>query len=133
MARNPSTLKAELVTKQWIIKTWLEADRFQYGQAAKFRPGPLLGCIVSVTGFCLTFRAMLEKRVEALGGVYSYALTPRCTHLVAESWSSAKAQYAMRSPSIKMVNKQWITDVSTNAYMPDEQFYCVANVEPSWP
>ncbi|GBG74237.1 hypothetical protein CBR_g17947 [Chara braunii] len=84
------------------------------------------GLVVCVTGLSKDARRWVQRETERLGGQYSPALHPRCTHLLVQSMAGRKFQHACKhgaKKGLQMVTLRWLLDsVKRNARMDESKY-----------
>ena len=135
-------MRKPIVTLDWLrasakARRLIEMDRY--------KAPPLMGCVVSITGFTdLTVRSALQKRVEANGGIYSPDLVcDKCTHLIAakpegQKYEVAKTESERGKSLVKIVSEKWLDDcVRLGEKASEDRYQVVERVvaapqEPKW-
>ncbi|KZZ99612.1 BRCT domain-containing protein [Moelleriella libera RCEF 2490] len=70
---------------------------------------PLQHCIVCCTSIPPDQRTDIAKKVEELGGIHKYDLTPDVTHLIVGDYDTPKYRHVARErPDIKAMDAAWI-------------------------
>ena len=103
-----------VVTIGWLRDSVASGDYLLSALAARdtrnvYRPPPLSGLSVCVTGYTQNERAEMETAVVSVGGSYSSDLVKgRCTHLVAINTTSSKYAHASKWEGVCVVDKGWL-------------------------
>ena len=91
-----------------------------------YRPSPLSGLSVCVTGYNQNERNEIEKDVVVHGGHYSSDLVKgKCTHLVASNTTSSKYAHASKWDGVSIVDKNWLRECITQSCRVDEKEFPV--------
>ncbi|KAJ6784045.1 hypothetical protein PWT90_00332 [Aphanocladium album] len=74
---------------------------------------PLRGIIVCCTSIPTEQRSEIDQKVNELGGIHKYDLTPDVTHLIVGDYDTPKYRHVARErPDIKAMDAAWIDEVS---------------------
>eukprot|EP00656_Telonema_subtile_P016118 TRINITY_DN18501_c0_g1_i1.p1 TRINITY_DN18501_c0_g1~~TRINITY_DN18501_c0_g1_i1.p1 ORF type:complete len:312 (+),score=23.39 TRINITY_DN18501_c0_g1_i1:194-1129(+) len=106
-------VSARFITESWELGSILKAS--------DCKPKALLGCCLCVTGFSIQFRALLSKLVSNHGGIFTLDLTSQCTHLVAQSRTGPKVQWAVRR-GLPVVHSMWVFDCVTQGVQKEQSY-----------
>eukprot|EP00029_Vermamoeba_vermiformis_P010605 TRINITY_DN5615_c0_g1_i1.p1 TRINITY_DN5615_c0_g1~~TRINITY_DN5615_c0_g1_i1.p1 ORF type:complete len:1138 (-),score=283.33 TRINITY_DN5615_c0_g1_i1:50-3463(-) len=119
--QTAAALGIKILRPQWLFERWSTT-----GDVLDDR-GYVLECFAGLT-LCVT-GVEVEKRSEiksltvAHGGEFSAALDRSCTHLLAETGSSMKVQFAVAKLNIPILHTDWFFKSIEKGYaLPEEKF-----------